>query len=87
MKSHSGIAAKMFRSLADIGTNILMISTSEILVSCVVDAEYAESAVQTLHKVFELEKSVEARALLSSPPGNGEAASPGGPEDRPEGAS
>jgi hypothetical protein len=53
----------------------------------VVDAEYAESAVQTLHKVFELEKSVEARALLSSPPGTGEAASPGGPEDRPEGAS
>jgi len=56
MKSHSGIAAKMFRSLADIGTNILMISTSEILVSCVVDAECAESAVRTLHKVFELDK-------------------------------
>jgi aspartate kinase len=89
MKSHSGIAAKMFRSLADIGTNILMISTSEILVSCVVDAECAESAVQTLHKVFELEKSVEVRAPLSSPPGNGEegAESHGGPEGRPEGAS
>ena len=62
MKSHSGIAAKMFRSLADLGINILMISTSEILVSCVVDAEYAESAVQTLHKVFELDKRAENTA-------------------------
>ncbi len=60
MKSHSGIAAKMFRSLADLGINILMISTSEILVSCVVDDKFAETAVRILHEVFELGNSSKA---------------------------
>ncbi|MBI2881165.1 MAG: aspartate kinase [Candidatus Tectomicrobia bacterium] len=54
MKSHSGVAARMFQALADHGINILMISTSEILVSCVVDAKYAELAVRTLHEEFGL---------------------------------
>ncbi|MFQ5692072.1 MAG: ACT domain-containing protein, partial [Nitrospinota bacterium] len=56
MKSHSGVAAKMFRTLADLGINILMISTSEILVSCVIDAQQAEAAVRALHEAFGLEQ-------------------------------
>ncbi len=54
MRSHTGVAAKMFRTLADLEINVLMISTSEILVSCVVDGKFAELAVQNLHKVFGL---------------------------------
>ncbi len=57
MRSHSGVAAKMFGTLAEEGINILMISTSEIKISCVIDAKYAELAVRALHRVFELEKS------------------------------
>ena len=56
MRSHSGVAAKMFSTLADEGINIMMISTSEIKISCVIDAKYAELAVRALHRVFELEK-------------------------------
>jgi len=56
MRSHSGVAAKMFSSLAKEGINILMISTSEIKISCVIDARYAELAVRTLHDAFELGK-------------------------------
>lgn len=56
MRSHSGVAAKMFSSLAQEGINILMISTSEIKISCVIDARYAELAVRTLHDAFELGK-------------------------------
>ena len=56
MKTHTGVASKMFQTLADHGINILMISTSEILVSCVIEAKYAELAVRTLHETFELEK-------------------------------
>lgn len=52
MRSHSGVAAKMFTLLADEGINLMMITTSEIKVSCVVDEKYAELAVQTLHKAF-----------------------------------
>jgi len=55
MRSHSGIAAKMFRALAEEGINIQMISTSEIKISVVVDEKYAELAVRVLHKAFELE--------------------------------
>ncbi len=57
MKSHSGVAAKMFTVLAGEGINIMMISTSEIKISCVIDAKYTELAVRTLHKAFELENS------------------------------
>src|SRR3989304_6531226 len=56
MRSHSGVAATMFSTLAAEGINILMISTSEIKISCVIDAKYAELAVRALHRVFELEK-------------------------------
>jgi aspartate kinase len=56
MKSHSGVAAKMFTALADENINILMISTSEIRISCVIEVKYAELAVRTLHKVFGLDR-------------------------------
>ena len=55
MRSHAGIAAQMFRTLAEEGINIQMISTSEIKISVVVDEKYAELAVRALHKAFELE--------------------------------
>ena len=54
MRSHAGIASKMFRALADEGINIRMISTSEIKISVVVDEKYAELGVRTLHDVFAL---------------------------------
>jgi len=56
MRSHAGVAAKMFSTLAREGINILMISTSEIKISCVIDARYTELAVRTLHEAFELGK-------------------------------
>jgi len=54
MKTHSGVAAKMFDALADQGINIMMISTSEIKVSCVIDSKYTELAVRVLHDAFGL---------------------------------
>ena len=54
MRSHSGVAAKTFKSLADAGINIMMISTSEIKVSCVVAADEVDRAVRILHEAFEL---------------------------------
>ncbi|MHB8921611.1 MAG: aspartate kinase [Halothiobacillus sp.] len=57
MRSHAGIAAKMFKVLADEQINIRMISTSEIKISVVVDDKYLELAVRTLHDAFELEAS------------------------------
>ncbi len=55
MRSHSGVAAKMFTTLADEGINILMISTSEIRISCVVEQKYSELAVRVLHTAFGLD--------------------------------
>ena len=55
MRSHAGIASQMFRALADVGINIRMISTSEIKISVVIDENYLELAVRTLHKAFGLE--------------------------------
>ncbi len=55
MKSHVGIAAKMFRTLSEEGINIQMISTSEIKTSVVIDEKYMELAVRALHRAFELE--------------------------------
>ena len=55
MIGRPGIAAKMFRTLADLGINIKMISTSEIKISCLVGKNDAQKAVKALHKVFELE--------------------------------
>ena len=57
MISHSGVAASMFAALAREGINIMMISTSEIKVSCVVEAKYAELAVTVLHDAFGLERA------------------------------
>lgn len=57
MRSHSGVAATMFQSLADEGINILMISTSEIAISCVVDSKYTELGVRTLHEAFGLSQT------------------------------
>lgn len=54
MRTHSGVAAKMFETLSKHGINIMMISTSEIKVSCVIDAKYTELAVRVLHDAFEL---------------------------------
>ena len=56
MRSHAGIAAKMFRTLAEEGINIQMISTSEIKCSVVIEEKYLELAVRVLHKAFELEQ-------------------------------
>ncbi len=58
MRSHAGIASKMFRVLAEEGINIQMIATSEIKVSVVVDEKYMELAVRVLHKAFELEQAL-----------------------------
>jgi aspartate kinase len=54
MKSHSGVAAGMFEALAENKINIMMISTSEIKVSCVIEAKYTELAVRVLHDAFGL---------------------------------
>jgi aspartate kinase len=54
MRTHSGVAAQMFETLARHGINIMMISTSEIKVSCVIDAKYTELAVRVLHDAFGL---------------------------------
>jgi aspartate kinase len=56
MRNHAGIASTMFKALAREGINILMISTSEIKVSCVIEEKYAELAVRSLHDAFELGK-------------------------------
>jgi aspartate kinase len=55
MRSHVGIASKMFRILAEEGINIQMISTSEIKIAVVIDEKYLELAVRVLHKAFELD--------------------------------
>jgi aspartate kinase len=57
MRSHVGIATKMFRCLAEEGINIQMITTSEIKVSVLIDEKYMELAVRSLHKAFELEQA------------------------------
>lgn len=56
MRGHSGVASKMFGVLAREGINIKMISTSEIKISCIIDAKYTELAVRSLHDAFDLDK-------------------------------
>jgi aspartate kinase len=56
MRSHAGIAARMFRTLAEEGINIQMISTSEIKLTVVIDEKYTELAVRVLHRAFELDQ-------------------------------
>jgi aspartate kinase len=56
MRSHVGIASRMFRTLSEEGINIQMISTSEIKISVVIEDKYLELAVRALHKAFDLEQ-------------------------------
>jgi aspartate kinase len=55
MRSHAGVASKMFRTLADINTNIQLITTSEIKISVVIDENFLELAVRALHTAFDLD--------------------------------
>jgi aspartate kinase len=57
MRSHAGIASRMFRTLAEEGINIQMISTSEIKIAVVVDEKYMELAVRALHRAFDLDQA------------------------------
>ena len=54
MRSHAGVATKMFDALADDGINILMISTSEIKISVIIAERYLELAVRAIHSAFQL---------------------------------
>ncbi|NJS36864.1 MAG: ACT domain-containing protein, partial [Brachymonas sp.] len=56
MRSHVGVASRMFKCLSDEGINIQMISTSEIKTSVVIDEKYMELAVRALHKAFDLDQ-------------------------------
>lgn len=58
MRSHAGVASKMFKTLADENINILAITTSEIKISVVIAEKYLELAVRALHKAFELDAEV-----------------------------
>jgi aspartate kinase len=60
MRSHVGVASKMFRALSEEGINIQMISTSEIKTSVVIDEKYMELAVRALHKAFDLDQEAVA---------------------------
>jgi len=57
MRSHAGVASKMFKTLSDEGINISTISTSEIKISIILEEEMLDLAVKALHKIFELEKA------------------------------
>ena len=57
MRNHSGVAAKMFQVLSREGINIMMISTSEIKISCVIDEKYLELAMRSLHAAFDLDRT------------------------------
>jgi aspartate kinase len=61
MRSHSGIASTMFGALAKEGINIMMISTSEIKISCIIESKYTELAVRALHDAFQLDRNFTAR--------------------------
>jgi aspartate kinase len=56
MRTHTGVAAKMFEALARSRINIEMISTSDISISCIIKKKYAQKAVRAIHKMFGLEK-------------------------------
>ena len=57
MKDHSGVASTMFKALAKENINIIMISTSEIRISCIIEEKYTELAVRVLHSAFDLDKT------------------------------
>ena len=56
MKSHSGVASKAFESMAKENINIMMISTSEIKISMIIEEKYSELAVRSLHEAYNLDK-------------------------------
>ncbi|MEW6380949.1 MAG: aspartate kinase [bacterium] len=62
MRSHTGVASTMFSSLAGVGINILMISTSEIAISCVIDEKFSELSVRILHEAFGLSAQEAAKS-------------------------
>ncbi|MDY6909224.1 MAG: aspartate kinase [Thermodesulfobacteriota bacterium] len=64
MRSHTGVAGRMFETLARENINIMMISTSEIKLSCVIDEKYTELAVRVLHDAFELHKDPEGHMAV-----------------------
>ena len=57
MRSHTGVAQKMFAALAETEVNILMITTSEIKISCVIDEENGHKALQSIHNAFKLNEA------------------------------
>jgi aspartate kinase len=59
MRSHAGVASEMFKTLAEVGINIQMISTSEIKISVIIDEKFIELAVRSLHSAFGLDQDVE----------------------------
>ena len=61
MRNHSGVAAVMFSTLAKENINIILISTSEIRISCVLEEKYTELAVRVLHSAFGLDEIAEGR--------------------------
>ena len=65
MRSHSGVAAKIFKSLSKEKINILMISTSEIKVSCIIEQKHTKVAVNALHKAFGLEKKANSKKYIT----------------------
>lgn len=67
MRTHSGVAAKMFDTLAKHGINILMIGTSEIKVSCIIGSKYTELAVRVLHDAFELGETRQQKGKQRKP--------------------
>lgn len=62
MRSHAGVAARMFEALSKVGINIIMISTSEIKISCAIDQKYLELGVRVLHETFEMDAPLAAEA-------------------------
>ena len=62
MRSHAGVASKMFKALSEVGVNMQMISTSEIKISVIIEEKFLELAVRTLHSAFELEGEPEDQA-------------------------
>ncbi|MFQ5671794.1 MAG: aspartate kinase [Nitrospinales bacterium] len=68
MRSHSGVAAKMFQTLSRENVNIMMISTSEIRISCLIDSKYTELAVRALHQEFNLESDAPAESSSTPQP-------------------
>ena len=76
MRSHVGVASKMFRTLSDEGINIQMITTSEIKTSVVIDEKYMELAVRALHKAFDLDQERAAAATPATRPATTPATAP-----------